>query len=154
MDAMPENPEQVLRLPANGGLDPQLSLAVLAAHAVPGLDEQTGGEHRRPVRIGDRNVVIGLRFTEDAVLLRRVDAALTAEDRPPLSALLRRWFALDLDLEPINARLLRDPTLAPWSPSGPGSAPSAPRIPSRPRPRPCSASRFPWPRDALSPGGW
>lgn len=113
MNVKPQDHEQTLRVPAHGGLDPQLSLAILAAHAVPGIDEQTGDEHRRPVRIGRQSMVVGLRFTDDAVLLRRVDSPLTAEDRPLLSALVRRWFALDLDLEPINAQLLSDPTLAP-----------------------------------------
>ncbi|MGO2004074.1 DNA-3-methyladenine glycosylase family protein [Arthrobacter rhombi] len=113
MNSTPEHPEQLLRVPANGGLDPQLCLAVLAAHAIPGIDEQRGEEHRRPVRIGGRNVVVALRFTDDAVLLRSVDSDLTAADRSLLTVLVRHWFALDVDLEPINAQLLGDPTLAP-----------------------------------------
>lgn len=109
----PIKPGQVLRVPAHGGVDPKLSLAVLAAHAVPGIDARVGDEHRRPIRIGSGTMVVGLGFTDDAVLLRRVDAPLAPRDVSELSALIRRWFCLELDLEPINARLLQDPTLAP-----------------------------------------
>lgn len=105
--------EPVLHLPANGALDPQLCLAMLAAHAIPGIDERTGTEHRRPVRLGGRVVTLGLRFTDDAVLVRPVGAPIAADDAPALVVLIRRWFGLDEDLGPVNAHLARDPLLAP-----------------------------------------
>ncbi|WP_372698390.1 DNA-3-methyladenine glycosylase [Arthrobacter sp. JSM 101049] len=102
-----------LRIPANGRLDPQLALSILAAHAIPDVDERVGAEHRRPILVAGRPRVLGLRFTEEAVLVRPVAGPLAPRDEADVVALIRRWFDLDLDLGPVNALLAEDPLLAP-----------------------------------------
>lgn len=103
----------MVRVAARGPLDPQLCLAVLAAHAIPGVDERVGGEHRRPVRVGGRAVALGLRFTDDALLVRSLSEPLAPADQRSVTGLLRRWFGLAEDLAPANNHLAADPLLAP-----------------------------------------
>ncbi|GAA1361550.1 hypothetical protein GCM10009596_19820 [Arthrobacter rhombi] len=113
MDTTAQEPDPVVCLPANGRLDPQWCLAILAAHAIPGIDEQVGGEHRRPVAIGDRVVPLALQFDETAVRARSLGDPLYAAEAATLEAIIRRWLGLDDDLTPVNAHLSRDPLLAP-----------------------------------------
>ncbi|WP_417215411.1 DNA-3-methyladenine glycosylase family protein [Arthrobacter sp.] len=112
MDATQQDPGPSMGVTAHGRLDPDLCLATLAAHSIPGVDERVGAEHRRPVRLHGRVVPLGLRFTPGQVLVRCLDAPLPVADEPALAALVRRWFGLDEDLEPVNAHLARDPLLA------------------------------------------
>lgn len=113
MDAMQHDPGPVLRVDANGLLDPQMCLATLAAHAIPGIDERAGTEHRRPVRLEGRVAPLGLQFTTEAVLVHSVGEPLSAADGPAVASLVRRWFGLAEDLAPANQHLSRDPLLAP-----------------------------------------
>lgn len=113
MDATQQDPGPVLPVDANGQLDPQLCLSILAAHAIPGIDERVGAEHRRPVRLAGRAVTLGLRFTTDAVLVRSVGQPLAVAEEPAVASLVHRWFGLDEDLAPVNGHLSRDPLLAP-----------------------------------------
>jgi len=113
MDATQQDPGPVVRVAARGRLDPQLCLAILGAHAIPGVDERVGPEHRRPVRLGTRTIPVGLQFADDAVLVRGLGAALSPTDEPAVASLVARWFGLAEDLAPANARLADDPLLAP-----------------------------------------
>lgn len=113
MDATQQDRGAVVRVAARGRLDPQMCLATLAAHSIPGVDERVGPEHRRPVRLGARTIPVGLRFADDAVLVRGIGAALSPTDEAAVAALVRRWFGLAEDLAPANARLAGDPLLAP-----------------------------------------
>lgn len=112
MDVTRQDPGSALRVGATGRLDPLMCLATLAAHAIPGIDERVGDEHRRPVRLDGRTATLGLRFTDDAVLVRGVGDPLAADEEPAVAALVCRWFGLAEDLEPVNAHLSRDPLLA------------------------------------------
>lgn len=113
MDATAQEPGPAAYVPANGKLDPQLCLAILAAHAIPGVDEQDGREHRRPVAIGDRVIPLALQFDEAGVRARSLGDPLDAAEAAALEAIISRWFGLDEDLAPVNAHLAHDPLLAP-----------------------------------------
>lgn len=113
MDMAQQDPGPLLRVPAHGRLDRQMCLATLAAHSIPGVDERVGPEHRRPVRLRGRAFTVGLRFTDDAVLVWGIGESLSPTDESAVASLVRRWFGLENDLVTVNAHLSRDPLLAP-----------------------------------------
>ncbi|MEZ4364203.1 MAG: AlkA N-terminal domain-containing protein [Kofleriaceae bacterium] len=109
-----------LRLDTRPPLHWDALLAFLAARAIPGVEEVTGGEYRRVLALGDCRGVVRVRRHER-------HAALWAELSPALGArlaavvpLLRRLFDLDAHPALIEACLARDPLLAPLVRARPG----------------------------------
>ncbi|MGB3770028.1 MAG: AlkA N-terminal domain-containing protein [Rhodococcus sp. (in: high G+C Gram-positive bacteria)] len=95
----------------------------LAGHAVPGMETFDGGVYRRALRLEHGPAVVSCRFEErgDGSGVVRVDAR-TRDPRDVTDAIgrVRRVFALDVDVAPIDAALGRDPALAPSIREAPG----------------------------------
>ncbi|MCH6471775.1 DNA-3-methyladenine glycosylase family protein [Sinomonas terrae] len=117
-----------MRLDAVGGLEPDAVLGSLAAHTVPGA-EQTDVEARTHSRLisgprGPRRVF--LRLDEGGIDLEveadhGVEAPLPVgpDELLALSDIVRAWFDLDTDLDPVHRALGTDPLLAPLMASRP-----------------------------------
>ncbi|MGG5753903.1 DNA-3-methyladenine glycosylase 2 [Zafaria sp. Z1313] len=111
--------------PGPGGLDPLHVLAVLRAHAVPGVElasgtdpDDAGATFRRLVPCSTAYVEATLRFTRELVLVdARGPGTPTAGGDPDwadeLASRIRAWLDLDADLGPVVGHLRRDPALAP-----------------------------------------
>lgn len=123
-----------VRLNAVGNLDPDAVLGSIAAHNVPGAErtDLTSRTHSRLIAgpRGPRHVL--LRFDEGGIDLE-VKTLLEIEGRAgvdhtelvdhselsALSEIVRAWFDLDTELEPIRRTLCADPVLAPLLASRP-----------------------------------
>lgn len=100
-------------LQANGLLDPEHISAVLAAHALDGMDlrDPQHGTHTRPIAVGSTHRLVTLGFTAHEVLVHSPDA--TASEQGELGAKITDWLDLATDLAPIRSLLGADPALAP-----------------------------------------
>jgi len=89
---------------ANGAFDTASAISTLIRHEIAGLTETAApeGTHRRIVELDGAPVGLTLRFRPDGVLVSTDD-----DDADPASieALVRHWFDLDTDVEPIDLRL-------------------------------------------------
>lgn len=108
------------RVPARGPLEPGNLLAVLAAHAIPGIDMQdrAAGVHQRTIRLASRPLPVRLLFDSRAVGITAPPPSVA--ERRELDALVRWWFDLDTDPGPANRVLARDPLLGPLVGRRPG----------------------------------
>ncbi|MGJ0204608.1 hypothetical protein NHL51_10715 [Leucobacter sp. gxy201] len=110
-----------LRLEAIGPFNHRAVLAMLTAHAVPGVEAVDGAVYRRLISDGGgseaRPVLIELVFDPHG-LTARFDAEL--RDPHGTAAMLRRWFDLDADIAAIDAALSPDPLLGPMIARHPG----------------------------------
>ena len=104
--------EVVLRLGVRPPFDAKALLGYLAARAIPGVEEVSGGAYRRSVALGDDAGVIEVRPDPDALRLQLHVPASLARHVGVIAARVRRLFDLDADLAPIAAQLRRDPELA------------------------------------------
>lgn len=110
-----------MRLDANGPFSHRAVLAMLTAHAVPGVEEVDGAVYRRLISDDDGNearpVLVELAF-DPRGLTARFDAELRNPDGT--AAMLCRWFDLDADIAAIDAALSPDPILGPMIARHPG----------------------------------
>lgn len=101
-------------------LEADVVLAMLAAHAVPGVEscDQAAGQHRRllSLRSGPAAVSVGVERAGVRVEIDSTEPAVRAQ----VDARVRRWFDLDADLGPVRRVLAADPRLAPLVAARPG----------------------------------
>ncbi|MDQ4503040.1 AlkA N-terminal domain-containing protein [Sinomonas sp. ASV322] len=135
----------IVRVEAPGGLDPEAVLGSLAAHTIPGAErtDREAGTHSRLVSLASGPCAVTIRPDAHGVELRAESGAelsragLTGTERSrtelsragsqtdlgvpaSLVALVREWFDLDADLEPVRDFLSGDQFLAPLLAARPG----------------------------------
>jgi AraC family transcriptional regulator of adaptative response / DNA-3-methyladenine glycosylase II len=105
-------PERQATIAAPAPLDFAWMLGFLGARAVPGLEEVSGGEYRRAVRLPGRAAALGVRLAGGPAAPRL--ALRFAGDLAPREArdLVRRMLDLDAPLADFAERMSADPLLA------------------------------------------
>ena len=94
-------------------------LAVLAAHAIPGVEVVTGESYARMITLGGHHGTVVVSPGGPTSLSARIDFP-ALRFLPRIVARLRRIFDLDADPGPIDAVLSADPGLAPLVAARPG----------------------------------
>lgn len=98
----------------NGRLDVDATWATLTVHSIPGAEHLDHGERAvtRLLDIDGRTLRITVRLAPDHITLGCPDGTDPAVVGR-IAAIVRDWFATDVDLEPIRRHLSTDPLLAP-----------------------------------------
>lgn len=117
-DRPAESGPLVLRLRTRTPWDADTTLGFLAARAIPGVEDVTGGTHRRAVRTPDGVAEVAARPEGDQLAVRLQLPAL-ASLRPVVTA-VRRQFDLDADPEAVDAVLGTDDALTALVKARPG----------------------------------
>lgn len=106
-----------VRIDANGPFDHEAVAAMLAAHAIPGVEELDGYRYRRIVAIDGVPVVVTIVISPTGVM---AEWDVAPSDPGRLEDLIRCWFDLDTDIARIDMTLAADPLLAPLIDRHPG----------------------------------
>lgn len=111
----------VIRIDARGPFHPEAALAMLAAHAIPGVEQLDGAGYGRVVTVDGEAVPIRLAFDARGVTLS-LAAALLDPDRGAerLADRVRRWLDLDRDPGEADLALAADPLIGPLVAKRPG----------------------------------
>jgi 3-methyladenine DNA glycosylase/8-oxoguanine DNA glycosylase len=94
-------------------------LAVLSAHAIPGVEVVTAGSYARLITLGGHHGTVVVTLGSPASLTATIDFP-ALRLLPRIVARLRRIFDLDADPGPIDGVLAADPGLAPLVAARPG----------------------------------
>ncbi len=110
------------RLAARGLFAPDLVLRMLAAHAIPGVEEvdPAAALYRRVLTLPSGPTLITLAFDESGVRIAAPAAERPTAESAVVEARVRRWFDLDADLGAVERVLGADPRLAPLLAARPG----------------------------------
>ncbi len=86
---------------------------MLASHAVPGIEaiDQATGRYTRVVEGPRHPYLVDLTFDDGGLTIDSHDDE--PDEQRRLDALVRHWFDLDSDLDPVNRHLGQDPLLGP-----------------------------------------
>ncbi len=101
-----------------GPLDTVAAQRALALHSLPGMDRSDAAAHTRPLRVGQRSVLVTVAVRSDGV---DVSAPSLPEG---WEALVARWFDLERDISAPNAHLATDALLRDQIASRPGIRPT------------------------------
>jgi AraC family transcriptional regulator of adaptative response / DNA-3-methyladenine glycosylase II len=121
-DLSPRTPV-VLRLACRAPVDGERMLGFLAARAIPGVEEVTGGRYRRTISLPNGNGILSLGPLAPFPGGRHVDCELQLEDLRDMTAAVqrcRRLLDLDADPEAVSGLLAEDPVLGPLARACPG----------------------------------
>ncbi|MGH3374968.1 MAG: DNA-3-methyladenine glycosylase family protein [Actinoallomurus sp.] len=109
----------VVRIDAVGSFHHRAALALLAAHAIPGVEHTNieGGTHTRLCRLAGTNVRVTLSMDRAGVT---ADIEANARLSREAAVMIRSWLDLDTDSRTIDEALRDDPVLRPMIKRRPG----------------------------------
>ncbi|WP_238011415.1 AlkA N-terminal domain-containing protein [Dactylosporangium sp. AC04546] len=116
-DSPAEARMSTVRLDANGPFHHSVVFALLAAHAIPGVEclDHQAGSHTRMMALGGAQTHVVVRFDPAGVSVD-LDRPVTSTDE----AALRAWLDLGTDTRVIEKTLSKDPLLRPLVENRPG----------------------------------
>ncbi len=106
-----------VRFDSRGPFNHAAALAMLAAHAVPGVEEVDDSTYRRVLPVAGAQSVATIDLDDGGI---SVTVPATSDGIDALTPLIRRWFDLDTDCTEVDRALARDPLIAPLVALRPG----------------------------------